>query len=75
MTARSQNDILALIVDAGRHLEKHELVNEISSESDPDVSTVILESIKKAQETSNLEFILEDDAPVNPCLTFNSNND
>ncbi|KAF3320077.1 hypothetical protein FCM35_KLT22325 [Carex littledalei] len=75
MTARSQSDILALLLEADRHLEKPESVNELSSESDPDVSAVLLESIKKAQETNNLEFTPEDNAFVDSCLAFNSDND
>ncbi|XP_078166068.1 uncharacterized protein LOC144560696 [Carex rostrata] len=72
MTARSQSDILALLLEADQHLEP---VNELSSESDPDVSAVLLESIKKAQETNNLEFTPEDNAFVDSCLAFNSDND
>lgn len=75
MTESLQSEILALLSDPDLHLEQSESVDEASSESDPDVSAVLLESIRKAQETNELEFTPEDDAFVDSCLAFNSDND
>jgi hypothetical protein len=56
MTARLPSEILDLLLDPDLLVEESEPVDEVSSKSDPDISAVLLESIKKAQETNKLEF-------------------
>jgi hypothetical protein len=75
MTARLPSEILYLLLDPDSLVEESEPVDEVSSESDPDISAVLLESIKKAQETNKLEFTAEDNAFADACLTFNSDED
>jgi hypothetical protein len=75
MTARLQSEILALLSDPDLLVEKSEPVDEVSSESDLDVSAVLLESIKKAQEANKLEFTAEDNAFADACLVFDTDED